>query len=181
MSTIEQTEQGIPTGTWRADTVHSRVAFEVPYAVATFSGEVPDFEAALADGKLTGAARIASIQVKEENLQAHLLSPEFFDAERHPEVSFESNSITRDGDSVTVDGTITIKGITKPATLTGLATGPAIDHFGAHRFGLTLSTTIDRTEFGMKWNMPLPNGEPALSNEVTLKADLTLVEQQAEA
>lgn len=180
MSTIEQT-QGIPTGTWKADTVHSRVAFEVPYAVATFSGEVPDFEASLVDGKLTGAARIESIQVKEENLQAHLLSPEFFDAERHPEVKFESNEITRDGDNVTIDGTITIKGITRPATLTGIATGPAVDHFGATRLGLTLTAVVDRTAFDMSWNMPLPTGEPALSNEVTLKADLTLVGEQDEA
>ena len=94
MSTIEQTEQRIPTGTWQADTVHSRVAFEVPYAVATFSGEVPEFEASLVDGQLKGVAKIASIQVKEENLQAHLLSPEFFDAERHPEVTFVSKKIT---------------------------------------------------------------------------------------
>jgi polyisoprenoid-binding protein YceI len=180
MSTIEQT-QAIPTGTWKADTVHSRVAFEVPYAVATFSGEVPDFEASLVDGKLKGLARIASIQVKEENLQAHLLSPEFFDAERHPEVTFESNEITRDGDNVTIDGTITIKGVTQPATLTGIATGPAVDHFGATRLGLSLTTVVDRTKFDMNWNMPLPNGEPALSNEVTLKADLTLVAEPTEA
>ena len=133
MSTIEQTEQSIPTGTWQADTVHSRVAFEVPYAVATFSGEVPDFEASLVDGQLKGVAQIASIQVKDENLQAHLLSPEFFDAERHPEVTFVSNKITRDGDAIEIEGELTIKGITKPATLSGLATGPAVDHFGATR------------------------------------------------
>jgi polyisoprenoid-binding protein YceI len=175
MSTIEQTKQGIPTGTWNADTVHSGIAFEVPYAVATFSGQVPDFEASLEDGELKGVARIESIQVKEENLQAHLLSPEFFDAERHPEITFKSNEIRRDGDDIEIDGEITIKGITQPAKLTGFATGPAIDHFGAKRFGLTLTTVVDRTRFGINWNMPLPNGEPALSNEVTLKADLTLV------
>ena len=177
MSTNEQTQTGIPTGTWQADTVHSHVAFEVPYAVSTFSGEVPQFEATLEDGALQGTAQISSIQVKEENLQAHLLSPEFFDAERHPEVSFRSKEIRRDGDNVQVDGEITIKGITQPAQLVGIATGPAVDHFGATRFGLSLTTSIDRTQFDIKWNMPLPNGEPALANEVTLKADLTLVAQ----
>ncbi len=176
-STIEQTT--IPAGTWKADTVHSSVAFEVPYAVATFSGEVPEFEASLEDGKLTGVAQIASLTVKDENLQAHLLSPEFFDAERNPEVRFEGSNIKRDGDKVTVDGEVTIKGITKPATLSGTITGPAIDHFGANRVGLKLETTIDRTEHDIKWNMPLPSGEPALANEVTLKADLTLVAQEA--
>jgi polyisoprenoid-binding protein YceI len=173
------TETAIPTGTWKADTVHSGVAFEVPYAVATFSGEVPDFEASLVDGKLAGVAKIASLTVKDENLQAHLLSPEFFDAERHPEVRFEGSRLTRDGDKATLEGEITIRGITKPATLTGTITGPAIDHFGANRVGFKLETVIDRTEFDIRWNMPLPNGEPALANEVTLKADLTLVAQDA--
>ena len=177
MSTTEQTQQVIPTGTWNADTVHSRVAFEVPYAVATFTGEVPKFEATLEDGKLTGVAQISSIQVKEEGLEGHLLSPEFFDAERHPEVTFTSREIRRTGDAVELDGEITIKGITRPATLKGTATGPAVDHFGATRLGLALTTTVDRTAFDMNWNMPLPNGEPALANDVTLKADLTLVAQ----
>jgi polyisoprenoid-binding protein YceI len=179
MSTIEQTKQGVPTGTWKADTVHSSVAFEVPYAVATFGGEVTDFEASLEDGKLTGAARIESIAVKEENLQAHLLSPEFFDAEKHPVVSFSGEDFKRDGDNVEIDGEITIKGISKPATLTGTINGPAVDHFGATRVGLKLQTTVDRTQFDIKWNMPLPTGEPALANDVTLKADLTLVAQEA--
>jgi polyisoprenoid-binding protein YceI len=179
MSTIEQTKQGIPTGTWKADTVHSSVAFEVPYAVATFGGEVTDFEASLEDGTLSGAAKIESIKVKEENLEAHLLSPEFFDAEKHPVVSFSGRDIQRDGDDVTIDGEITIKGISQPAKLTGTITGPAVDHFGATRVGFKLATTVDRTTFGINWNMPLPNGEPALSNEVTLKADLTLVAQEA--
>jgi polyisoprenoid-binding protein YceI len=179
MSTIEQTKQGIPTGTWKADTVHSSVAFEVPYAVATFGGEVTDFEASLEDGTLTGAAKIESIHVKEENLQAHLLSPEFFDAEKHPVVGFSGREITRDGDNVTIDGEITIKGISQPVTLTGTINGPAVDHFGATRVGLKLATTVDRTKFDINWNMPLPTGEPALANEVTLKADLTLVAQEA--
>ena len=179
MSIAEQTGTEVPTGTWNADTIHSSIAFEVPYAVSTFSGDVPDFEAKLEDGTLTGVARIASLQVKDENFQAHLQSPEFFDVERHPEVRFESTEIRRDGDDVEIDGEITIKGVTRPATLRGTIVGPAIDHFGTTRVGLKLETTVDRTKFDMKWNMPLPNGEPALSNEVTLKAELTLVAQEA--
>src|SRR3954451_21631115 len=83
MSTIEQTTQGIPTGTWKADTVHSSVTFEVPYAVATFRRAVTNFEASPGDGVLSGDAKIEIIHVKEYKLQAHLLSPEFFDAEKH--------------------------------------------------------------------------------------------------
>ena len=176
MSIAEQTGTEVPTGTWNADTIHSSIAFEVPYAVSTFSGDVPDFEAKLEDGTLTGVARIASLQVKDENFQAHLQSPEFFDVERHPEVRFESTEIRRDGDDVEIDGEITIKGVTRPATRRGTIVGPAIDHFGTTRVGLKLETTVDRTQFDIKWNMPLPNGEPALSHDVTLKADLTLVQ-----
>ncbi|HEV2590977.1 MAG TPA: YceI family protein [Gaiellaceae bacterium] len=173
-ATIDQT--AVPTGTWNADTVHSGLSFEVAYAVATFNGAVTDFDVSLTDGTLEGSARIASIQVKDESLQAHLLSPEFFDAERHPELTFASSEIRRDGDSVEIDGSLTLKGVTNPATLSGTITGPAVDHFGATRVGFKLQTVIDRTQFGITWNMPLPNGEPALSNDVTLKADLTLVQ-----
>jgi polyisoprenoid-binding protein YceI len=176
-TTIEQTQQSLPTGTWQADTVHSGVTFEVPYAVATFSGEVTDFDASLVDGKLQGSARIASLSLKDENLKTHLQSPEFFDAERFPVVSFSASDARRSGDTIEFNGEITIKGITQPTTLTGTVNGPAVDHFGKDRIGLSLETTVDRTKFGITWNMPLPNGEPALSNEVTLKADLTLIGQ----
>jgi polyisoprenoid-binding protein YceI len=180
MSTIEQQQQTeLPTGTFQADTVHSSIAFEVPYAVATFSGTVTDFEASLVDGHLKGSATIASLQTKDENLQAHLLSPEFFDAERNPEVTFSGSEIKRDGDKVEIPGEITIKGISQPTTLKGTITGPAVDHFGKNRVGLKLETTIDRTKHDINWNMPLPNGDQALANEVTLKADLTLVASEA--
>jgi polyisoprenoid-binding protein YceI len=179
MSTIEQTTQDIPTGTWQADTIHSRVAFEVPYAVAKFTGEVPDFEASLVDGKLSGSAKITSVQVKEESFVAHLLAPDFFDAEKYPVVSFSGSDIKRDGDKVEIDGEITIKGISQPAKITGTVNGPAVDHGGKTRIGFELETKLDRSKFNMNWNMPLPNGEPALSNTVTLKAELTLVAQDA--
>jgi polyisoprenoid-binding protein YceI len=90
-----------------------------------------------------------------------------------------SGDLSRDGDSARVDGEITLKGITQPVVLEGTIVGPAVDHFGATRVGLKLAATIDRTSFDMKWNMPLPNGEPALSNDVTLKAELTLVAEDA--
>ena len=92
---------------------------------------------------------------------------------------FSTDTVRRTGDEVELDGEITIKGITKPATLRGTIVGPTVDHFGKNRVGLSLETTVDRTDFDMNWNMPLPNGEPALANEVTLKADLTLVAQES--
>lgn len=172
-ATIDQA--AVPTGTWTADTVHSGLSFEVPYAVATFSGDVTDFDVTLADGALRGSARIASLQVKDENLEAHLLSPEFFDAERHPVVSFSGTATGGEGSQVEFDGEITIKGITRRATLTGTITGPVVDPYGNERYGLSLETTIDRTEFDINWNSQMPDGSQALANEVTLEADLSLV------
>jgi polyisoprenoid-binding protein YceI len=176
MSTTEQIRTEVPTGTWQADVVHSSVGFEVPYmGLSTFSGTVTDFDATLTDGRLTGAARIASVHTKDENLTGHLLAPDFFDAERFPEIRFASDAITRDGDTVDVAGEVTLKGVTQPAVLRGTITGPLADPYGKSRVALVLETTIDRTQFGINWNAPMPDGSNALSNDVTLKADLVLV------
>jgi polyisoprenoid-binding protein YceI len=179
MSTVtsRQTTEpiAVPTGTLRADAVHSSLGFEVRYmGLALFKGAVKDFGASLVDGTLAGAARIASIETKDENLHAHLLSPDFFDAERHPEIAF-SGEVVPAGSGVEVNGEITIKGVTRPATLRGTLTGPVGDPYGNVRYGLALETTIDRTEFGLAWNADLPDGTKALANDVTLKAELSLV------
>ena len=173
MSTItEQQAIAVPAGTWQADTVHSSVGFEVSYlGISTFSGEFKGFEATLTDGELTGKAPVTGIEVKDENLYAQLQAPEFFDAERHPELSF-SGTATGEGE---FDGELTIKGVTKPVTLTGTLTGPVTDPYRNERYGLKLETVVDRTAFGLDWNAPLPGGGFALSHNVKLKADLTLV------
>lgn len=177
MSITEEKAVSIPTGTWTADAVHSSVAFEVQYmGVATFSGAVKELEATLADGLISGSAKIASLETKDENLHTHLLSPEFFDAERFPEVSFASIAVDGDGAQVEFEGAVTIKGVTQPATLTGTIVGPVTDPYGNERYGLQLETTIDRTQFGITWNAPMPDGSSALADDVTLKADLSLVE-----
>lgn len=181
MSITQQQETALPTGTYSADRVHSSVAFEVEYmGIGAFGGSVKDFEATLEDGRLSGSARIESLETKDENLYAHLMSPEFFDAERNPVVSFSTEHASVTGSDVTgsiveLEGEITIKGVTQPATLTGTIVGPKTDPYGNERYGLKLETTIDRTAFGITWNADMPNGTKALADEVTLKADLSVV------
>ncbi len=175
MSTTERTTQAVPTGTWNADPVHSEIAFNVEYMAGTFRGTFEKFSVQLAEGILTGTADVTSISVKDETLEAHLLSPDFFDAERNPELSFRSTEVTREGDKVTVAGEITIKGHTEPAEIRGTISEPIDDPWGNERFGLTLETTVDRTTFGLNWNNPLPSGEQALANDVTLTVELQLV------
>jgi len=174
-----------PVGTWSLDPVHSRVDFEVRYLAGTFKGEFHEIGGELTvDGEqvsLAGTAKVASVDVKDENLAAHLQSPDFFDAERYPELRFTAEDIRLDGDGkVSVDGELTIKGVTKPVTVTGTVTAPMADPYGSERIGLNLTASIDRTDFGVSWNNPLPSGEPSLANDVTILAELQFVKPGGE-
>src|SRR3954469_10334379 len=101
MENMSMTEtDALPAGTWSVDPVHSNVGFGVGYMAGTFTGTFSDFDADVTDGVLKGSAKVASVQVKDENLEAHLQSPDFFDAERHPELTFESKSIDADGEQL---------------------------------------------------------------------------------
>jgi polyisoprenoid-binding protein YceI len=177
--TTTLTEQALPTGTWTLDKTHSSVSFSVRHSgVSLFKGGLADFDAVLDAGLLAGSADVASITVQDENLEGHLLSPDFFDAERYPRVSFASTDIRRDGDQVVVEGELEIRGVKQPVTLTGSIAGPVAGPAG-EKIGLHLETVIDRTSFGMTWNMELPGGGSILDNEVTLTADLELAKAQA--
>jgi polyisoprenoid-binding protein YceI len=173
----QMTQQALPTGTWSADTVHSTVGFAVPYLMGTFQGTFSDFDARLSDGSLRGTAEVASVQAKDPNLEAHLQNPDFFDAERNPQLSFEAREIGRSGDDLTIAGELTLKGHTEPVEIKGHIADPAPDPYGGERFGLQLETTVDRTKFGLNWNNPLPSGDPSLANDVTIIVDLQLVKE----
>jgi len=176
MSTAVQST-GVPTGTWQVDTVHSSIGFAVRYTgTITFKGEFGDFDASLVDGRLEGAARVASVEVDDPNLAGHLQTPDFFDAEQNPELKFVSTEIARDGDRVTAHGELTLKGVTKPVELTGTFAGPITDGYGKQRIGLDLETIVNRHDFGISWNMDLPDGSPALADDVTVTANLALVQ-----
>jgi polyisoprenoid-binding protein YceI len=177
MATVETIA---PAGTWAADPVHSNVSFEVGYAgVNTFRGSFREFEAVLSGDSLEGAAKVASVDVKDEQLNSHLQTPDFFDAARFPEIEFRATELRKGADNV-VDGSgeLTIKGVTKPVTISGrIADAPATDPFGRERLGLRLETSIDRTEYGVSWNAPNQSGGDYLANDVKLIAELALVRQ----
>lgn len=178
MSTIETTKEALPTGTWALDPVHSEIAFELAYSgTSVFRGVFRGVQAGLAEAALSGSADVQGIDVQDETLEGHLLSPDFFDAERHPTLSFTSGRIVRDGDELRVGGELTLRGVTRPVELTGTIAGPAADPFGRTRLGLDLETSVDRTEFGLGWNMDLPGGGSYLGDDVRIVARLALVEQ----
>jgi polyisoprenoid-binding protein YceI len=170
-------QKALPTGAWSADRVHSTIGFAVPYMAGTFQGTFSDFDARLSDGVLRGTAQVASVEVKDPNLTAHLQSPDFFDAERFPQLDFEASEISRSGDDLTIAGELTLKGHTEPVEIRGHINDPAADPYGGERLGLQLEAKVDRTRFGLNWNNPLPSGDPALANEVTIIVDLQLVKE----
>jgi polyisoprenoid-binding protein YceI len=177
MSTTEQTA---PAGTWTLDPVHSTASFAVKHmgvsnyrtsfktidAVLDFDGERP---------KLVGKVPVESIDVADEMLRGHLLSPDFFDAANHPYITFESAAARVDENGVLeVEGDLTVKGITRRVTAKGSLTGPVTDVAGKLRVGVELEAVVDRTQLGLTWNAQLPNGGVALDNDVTIAVHLEL-------
>jgi polyisoprenoid-binding protein YceI len=172
----------IPQGNWKSDPIHSSVGFSVKHMGAgTFRGSFGDYEVSLGsdeggEPRLTGTARVESVEVKDENLKAHLLSPEFFDAERHPEIAFLAGDVRQDGEQLVVDGELTVKGITRAVESRGAISGP-VEAPGGHRIGIDLETVVDRHDFGLDWNADLPGGGKVLDDEVTLSVHLELISQ----
>ena len=177
MSTISEPRTALPTGTWQVDPVHSTVAFYVKHmVVANFRGGFDTFSVTLDETGINGTVDVASVSVSEPNLNGHLLSPDFFDAERNPQLAFRSTAIDVADGALDIDGELTIKGVTKPVRIKGSLNGPVTHPFdGSSRIGLELETVIDRTAYGLDWNAPLPTGGFAVGNDVRLVAELELV------
>ena len=153
--------------------------FEIAYLAGTFKGEFRGVQSTLEiadDGaSLSGTAQVASVDVKDENLEGHLQSPDFFDAERHPELRFTAERIALDGDTVSVDGEITLKGVTKPVTVTGTAF-PRPQRPLRER-ARRLRARHDGRPDGLRHRLEhaAPAGGPALANDVTIVVELQFV------
>jgi polyisoprenoid-binding protein YceI len=171
VSTITPTKTA-PAGSWSADPVHSNVSFEIAYAgTNTFRGGFHEYSAGVQDGILTGLAKVASVDVKDEQLNAHLQTPDFFDAERFPEITFRTGDLEH--------GELTIKGVSRPVPIAASVSEPNVDPFGRERVGITLEAKVDRNEFGVSWNAPNQGGGNYLGDDVTIKAELALIRQES--
>lgn len=178
------TASDITTGTWAIDRIHSHVGFAVKHmVVSTFRGGFVGYDGSLTVGddgayQLEGSVDVASVDVKDENLAGHLRSPDFFDAERYPQIRFRSSSVrVGEGGRLEVEGQLTIKDRTHDVVARGTITGPHEDIAGNDKVGIELETVVDRREFGLEWNAQLPKGGLALDNDVKLQVSLELVRQ----
>jgi polyisoprenoid-binding protein YceI len=178
------TTQPIATGTWTIDTIHSHVGFAVKHmVVSTFRGRFEDYSGSLSAGedgtpRLQGSVEVDSIVVKDENLAGHLKAPDFFDSANHPRIDFVSEDLHLGEDgTLEVEGDLTIKGHTHRVTARGSVSGPHVDIAGNDKLGVELEAVIDRREFGLEWNAPLPKGGFALDNDVKLQVSLELAKE----
>jgi len=174
------TEQTLPTGTWQLDPVHSKASFAVKHAgLSTFRGHFTELDAQLSDESgtptLTGSVKVASVDVPVDQLKGHLQGPDFFDAERFPEIAFRATELRQDGEQLVVKGDLTMRGVTQPIESVGTIAGPAQYFDGKDRIAIELTTTVDRTAYGINWNAPIPSGGNALADDVTIAVELQLV------
>jgi polyisoprenoid-binding protein YceI len=177
MTAPTQSATRVPAGTYTVDPVHSNATFEVEHAgVSIFRGGFKPIDATLVaddDGlRLDGAVAVESISVDDTNIRPHLLSPDFFDAERNPDVRFRSTEIQGPDDALTVSGELSMAGVSRPVEASGRLRGPVPAPGGGEKLSLALETVIDRTAYGMDWQMEIPGGGVALGNDVKLIVEL---------
>jgi polyisoprenoid-binding protein YceI len=175
MSTDTRTATQIPAGTWTVDPVHSSATFTAKHMmVGTFRGEFTRIDGWLSDGKLVGRVKVDSIQVKDTGLKEHLLSPEFFDAERYPEIVYESATVDVQDGVLSSTGTLTIKDRTTGITAVGTLAGPVVTLGDVEKIGIDLKAIVAREAVGLRWNAPLPDGGVVLGPHVTIAVSLEL-------
>jgi polyisoprenoid-binding protein YceI len=174
------TSTAVPTGTWSVDPAHSKVGFAVKHmGIATVRGVFGEFSGTLEVGdelRASGSVRAASVDTNEPQRDGHLRSPDFFHAEQHPELTFESRRVEGSGDDTfAITGDLTIRGVTREVTLQAEVQGVDVDPWGNERVGLEVTGQISRGDFGMTFNQALGSGNLLVADKVKLAIDLSAV------
>jgi polyisoprenoid-binding protein YceI len=173
------------TGTFVVDPVHSSVEFAVRHmGVSLFRARFEELSARLVIGdtqvRLEGSAPVESISIRSpREFRDHVVyGADFFDAGNHPEIAVAAEDVVLHADgTAAVQAELTIRGTTRPVTATGTYHAPVVGLDNRLRGALELSATVDRRDWGLDWQAPLPSGGDALGNEVQLTAHLELVEE----
>ena len=159
---------------WTVDPAHSEVSFRVRHLTGRVRGHFKEFStslvadpAQLTTGSVTVEVKTASVNTENEKRDTHLRSPDFFDVEKFPVMTFKSTKVESNGKDLALSGDLTIRGVTKPVVLKGTFNGKVVDPWGKERLGFEVSTTIDRRDFGLVWNK-LVEGSSLVGDEVTI-------------
>jgi polyisoprenoid-binding protein YceI len=182
MSVVESArEQLLSTGSWSVDPAHSTVEFGVKHMmVQTVHGRFLDFEGAIVAGddpSVVGSIKVASLETLNEERDAHLRSPDFFDAERFPEISFRSVGMhfDRDGRHFALPGELTIRGVTRPILFNGELRGSFADDEYGERLALAARGQLHRSDYGLVWNRRLETGGMLVGEVVDLTLEVAAV------
>ena len=173
---------GYVVGTWDIDASHSTVGFSVRHMMVSkvrgyfreFTGEIVTAENPT-DSTVTATIELSSIDTRQEQRDAHIRSADFFDVGNHTEMTFRSTSVTTDGGDWTVEGDLTIKGITKPVTLELELNGFGPDAYGGTRAGFSAKTEISRKEFGVDIDMPMDGGGVVVGDKINVELEIEAV------
>lgn len=172
---------------WKIDPVHSNVEFTVTHLIISeVTGRFTEFEGMLTQTKddFTGSSIDATIIVKSistdnERRDKHLLTPDFFNSEKFPTITFKSTSVKSGGkNKLNIVGNLTINGITKPVTLESTFKGEAKDSYGNTRVGFKASTSINRFDYDVKWNAPLETGGLIVGKTIDITLNIQLVKEK---
>jgi polyisoprenoid-binding protein YceI len=179
---------GLVAGLWKIDTAHSEIIFTVRHLMSTVRGSFTDFsgEVVIADDPFASRARAqiatASVDTRETDRDVHVRSADFLDVERYPAMSFATTRVSpaKTGRRArqpryNLDGTLTVKGVTRPVQLLTEFHGVRVDQFGGTRAGFTATTAINRFDFGVNWNMPLQGDRLLLGDEVVIHLEIQAV------
>ena len=171
---------GYVAGTWTIDPVHSEVSFVVRHMmVSKVRGRFDKFEGTIVTApdplrsSVTATVDLSSVNTGEPNRDNHIRSADFFEAEKHPTMTFTSTGVRADGGDFLLDGDLTIRGVTKPVTFKLEVSGFGPDAYGGTRVGFSATTEINRHDFGVSFNGPIPGvpGGVAVSDKVTINLE----------
>ena len=171
----------VPVGTWTVDPAHSSVEFQVkPMGSATVKGMFTEYEGVLEitpdGGRARGSVKVASLDTREPQRDDHLRSPDFFDAQTYPEITFVSTAIRPlDEDTFHVEGDLTIHGVTRPVVLEAVVQGSDQDPWGNTLVALEAVGQINRSDFDMKFNQMLGSGNALVADRVKILLDVSAV------
>jgi len=168
------------TTKWRIDVAHSELTFRIRHLVSRVNGTFRDWSGTVtgdpADWSKEGSVEVtiqtASIDTRSERRDAHLRTPDFFDAAAHPTITFRSRAVRVEGSDLTIDGDLTMRGVTRPVTLTGEVTAVS-----GTRAGFSARTKINRLDFGVSYNRGVEGGGVLLGDEVTIDIAIEAVRQ----
>jgi polyisoprenoid-binding protein YceI len=184
-STTTAAAPGLVAGKWKIDPVHSEVGFSVRHLmVSKVKGRFTKFEGTVTIGANPAESRVeatidaSSIVTGDEGRDQHLRSADFFDVDNHGQIEFVSRSVRPAGSDYEVDGDLTIKGVTRPVTLALEFNGAGADPWGGQRAGFSASTEINRSDFGVTFNMPLDGGGVVVGEKVKISLEIEAVLEQ---